>query len=333
MNFQGFLINRTTVNFDLKDYIALIQNCVDVMSNANLLAAEDVKFECTQIPPSMDLNFLTFELLASYGIGILDAFLWDSMSKDENLIRFCVWTVVDDGFVYQAPVYPKAMTVAYFILMARAKIDFTESEPIPRFLISYCGVGSTKEELRRHLGKNDFSRIPHLWIRDMRSDKYSQAMIQRLINSIAGTRYFNAIRDQVPDKEGLSAETKRAYDCVVKIAKSGPYWTQHPFFYPEELKNTSLLKNLSNLACELYSPKILQSLVSNRTIYKLPKFDDRFIQYKKWDDSFTALFKISDKIKLGPEPPANDVSQEVTITSDEPTAGNTGGEWGNTGSA
>lgn len=316
MVFSGFTISRTVVDLNLKDYIDVLQTSVNAISNADELLAEDVKFICHEIPDEGSLEAMSFEELATYGIGILDIFLFHHMSQKENLKPYCTWVKIKEDYKYQARYYPKAIMVAYFLLMCRAKIDFTAEEPIPKFLESYCSVKLSKEDIKFHLGRNDFTKVEHKWIRDMASKEFSEALCQRLMGGVAGTRMFTAILHNPVDRGVLPENIERVVTIVKDIALSGPYWTQHPFFYPTNLKGISILKNLSNLMTEIYTPKTLQSLVASRTVFKLPKYDDRHIAYKSWgQENFRNLFKEEDKMILKreglPSAPAVDSNARV----------------------
>lgn len=296
VNLSGFFSNRTPIAFDLTNYVEFLQKICESVSNSDILIAEDLLFY-SNMPFTFDPSrVITYDELASLGIGIFDYLLFAEVKKNKSLANLCVWKIAKEKLELQPEKFPKAVFSVFFLAATRNKMTLDANETWPKFLKSYARIKMTNEEVINHLTRNDLSKISIKWIKSVRWSGFSRACVSRLLSGIAGTRYFNAIYQNQPTKKNISENLIKLHSYICEIARNGPYWTQHPMFYPEELRGISILKNLKNLMNELYDYESLNKMKVNQLIHDIPVTDERYTQYKSWGDDFRALFKDEDRV-------------------------------------
>lgn len=323
VNLSGFHVTRTIIDVNFDEYSLDLQQIISAVSHSDKLVAQDVILwskEPYEFNPDAEMSF---SLLASLGIGFFDYLICAWMWNKPELRQYCVWESGHDDFELNENLYPKAIFVAYFLLMTRAKCDLFSNEPIPKFISNYIGIKVSKEEIRIHLGRNDFTKLNYSWIKSIRWSGFSSATIARLNAGIAGTRLFNVIAQYDIDRENVPNELVNIYNAVKRVAVRGPFWSQHPFFYPESLKGVSILKNLGNLIVSCLSQATLNKLSATKATFGVLKIDERYNQYKTWAQGFEELFldkdKVSNYVNIVEDDEVNPLSDSI---NDQPRRSN-----------
>ncbi|TBU06189.1 hypothetical protein CWI36_0496p0010 [Hamiltosporidium magnivora] len=127
--------------------------------------------------------------------------------------------------------------------------------------------------------------INHSWIRNIKIERFSKAVQQRLHSGIAGSRLFNIFRSNIPKNLNTCIDDLiNIYNVIKEVADNGLFYEMHPFFMPIELANISLSKNLFNLLVKLYSKEEVEHLKNNK---QMGPISYKFIDDEDYKESLT----------------------------------------------
>jgi len=283
---ETFKCGGDLLSIDLDTFSKLISDSLNRISNPLVILLSDLKLKCAILPNVEEIK--TVEQIYNHGIPIFDFFIYKYL-KSKNIDKsFTVEKTKDLGTFTE---YLQAIFSLYFVLMTRGKTALNDNEFLPKFLSTYLNIKMDFAEITKRLSSNPLSSLSHNWIKDINISELSKPVQQRLLSGIAGTRIFNIFKSYVPNNlMNINASIVRVYNLVKEIANSGPFFEMHPFFMPTELASISISKNLNNLLIEIFTGDELNEMVRCKSLYALPKMDNRFSNYKNWNKETFSKF-------------------------------------------
>jgi hypothetical protein len=273
------------INTELIVYTKSLINLINHASENRKVEISSLLFTSTK---EFDISKVTMRTIIDCGIPIFDFIIYQNLSEEDK--KKIKWVIDSKRKIYTETEISFSTLFIYFMLITRNKVFPEKHENIPSFLLRFMITPMTVDDVKECLSNNNLSLFSHVWIKDIKISKLTDSLKNRIKQGIAGMRLFTVISENEPDKN-INSNLSQLVDNIKFLINRGPYWEMHTLFQTSFLNSQSINANLNNLLIDLYSFDKLEQLVLNKSIFKMPKFNPRAIQYLQWSDNFFSEFK------------------------------------------
>lgn len=226
--------------------------------NKRMVRLSDLRFKSKTM--LRDDKILNLEEICQYGIPVIDYILFLDLKIKGYNINFELDAEL--GSINETLAI-KCFSMAYYLLMTRAKLTYDVGEKLPKFLESFNDHEISYKEILSALSRNNFEGMDHSWIRNVDISSLGEEAKSRFKAGIAGCRDINIFKNYSVTRT-LDQKTNELVLKLRDLALSGPYYEQHPILMPDDLKSQSISKNLCNLIIEVYDDKEIMSMVKDK---------------------------------------------------------------------
>lgn len=274
--------NCKYININMENLAIMLQNTFELVSDVSKVNLDTLKFKAkSNIDFSVDN---TIERICQVGMPIFDYYIATQLIREGHVVDA---EICEDMQPKDVTKVQKCLFYVYFNLVTRAKPFVGENEGIPAYIKNHIGLDMNPKDIEKYVTSNRIDTLDHRWIKSIKIEPLGSALSQRFSKGIAGSRHTSIFRDY---QWKAAINTKEVGICEIlrEIAVKGPFWEQHPFFTPDNLKGVSISKNIENLICNVFDDETIKLMVKNKSLFKYPSNDQKYTAWRQWNsDTFS----------------------------------------------
>jgi hypothetical protein len=287
------------LNFNVADVVAAdvaaaFQSFLDRGSKTTGVSLDNIDLGVVRLPANPGSETLVD--LLKVGVKIFDATVWLTKGRPATHKLRVDPAKTEDSIPSLADI-ANALIYTFFFQLTQARYPFykgpgyvesPDNQPskVPKFLVNVLGLKDDQSHYIGLLTSFPPEKFDPSWIKEVKLTNFGQEILSRFGLGVAGYRLFGPFKLYSP-KEGITAETKRAYDFARTVAIAKPTWDIHP-----TTRNPSVLtargnlnKNLANLILDCFDDVQIEEMVKTRALYAKPVRDPAHINYRTWTDN------------------------------------------------
>jgi len=274
-----------TIQFDVADLALKIKGFVHQGSQRYTISIDDIQIHKGAGVQTPDL--ITLDWLFSQGNPFFDSIFYiglEDAKKPEIIELPSSYTVVPLNPIILA----QALFYQYFMILTRGSISdedsLTVGSAIPNFLKSVMGYDKSPKHYANLLSTFQLRKIDPAWAKFIPLKELGRECVNRLGLGVAGYRLLNPFK-LLPKPDKLTKEQEIYYGVAISFISQPASWDIHSATRDPNVLSLygPLNANLGNLALEIFKKEDLERLVSRKSLFKLPIFDESATNYKSWN--------------------------------------------------